>query len=159
MSKFNLTRRGFGFFSAGAATLAGSAPGSLNPSPGYPASWSSPPSGYGGGMEAQTNVPDKPPTRLMSQTSAVRKIFQQFPEIRKIAESSQFEATPRTVDIDHDIDVHRSFSKAAKICYQRQRIVARNMAGLLHEEEETWVHKTFKPLLDKFMWGDRTISK
>lgn len=66
------------------------------------------------------NMPGRPIHEVWQQA------FKLYPAIRAEQESALFEQE-RVAVLDPDIAVHRSFSMAAKIAYQRQRNVARRL--------------------------------
>jgi hypothetical protein len=86
-----------------------------------------PPSGKGGAPQVGTDTP-----------RALKKLWQ-VPALRDEYESLMFERNQRVGYIDLDLATKRSFSLAAKVAYQRQRNVARDIADdMVTWEEGRW---------------------
>lgn len=101
------------------------------------------------------NLPDlrnkaKP---LMSNRDA-KKILLGQKKVREELESALYQKYRDVDHIDADIDVHKSFSRMAKIAFQRQRNVAQDM--VLAAENDTYhitIDRIMNEMVAKLMWG------
>lgn len=90
-----------------------------------------------------------PPQPKMPGWRAHRELMK-VPMIRDMVTSERFERHRHVPGIDPDIDVMRSFSRMAKITFQRQRNVQRDLEQCA-EDPGRW--SAVNRFLDKIMWG------
>ena len=117
---------------------------------------SRPPGGYSFGGEAAQSAqlanPAAPRQSLMPEWQAAR-LAKKVPQLFEIMRDEAARNARYIHYIDPDIDVHRSISLAAKIFYQRQRNIARELDHI--GEEPSW-HRASKigEFIRKTVWGD-----
>lgn len=106
----------------------------------------------GGGGETFNDTPNKIQEPFMSHNDAISKLLSNKEDYDRIV-SILYTANQQVSHIEPDIDVHKSFSLAAKITYQRDRLVTR----ALHEHEHGGYHNKLQAFLSdkvrELMWS------
>lgn len=93
----------------------------------------------------------EPIKKLMEEHEARRIVFNNK-EVLDSARSFLYESHKRIEGVDADIMVYKSFSPMAKITFQRQRLVARDLAQFMSPPTTHWAEK-LQNAISKLVWG------
>lgn len=115
-----------------------------------------PPNGWGGSAQAVgQNMGNMVAEPLMKSDRALRLIFSDAAALAEIRSEIFDQQRQYSTNIDPDIMVLKSLSPMAKITFQRQRNVERELADL---QEERWDRpqkyvRALQSRVQKLMWG------